>query len=259
MESIILSRRDFREVDQIVSLYTKDRGKLDLLARGVKKITSKNAAHLEPFSFVLVETVPGKEIDHLIKVVPIDLFVGIRKDLQKSLAAGFLVSFLNRVIEVQEPDIKIWQATLSWLKFVNSLNNPVNIITLLDALIVKLFDSLGFTPVLGQCVVCGKNYNDIAKEQISTTKKAGFYFSGGGLICHSCILTKEKIGEQVSVCGLKEINDMQVFLKAEWRVINDFEMSVTEEKRLHKLIYEFVLYHSEKKLGDWGRQIANAR
>ena len=42
MLAIVLSRRDFREFDQIVSLYTKEKGKLEVLARGVKKITSKH-------------------------------------------------------------------------------------------------------------------------------------------------------------------------------------------------------------------------
>ena len=43
MLAIVLSRRDFREFDQMISVYTKEKGKLNLLARGVKKITSKNA------------------------------------------------------------------------------------------------------------------------------------------------------------------------------------------------------------------------
>ena len=48
MQAIVLSRRDFREFDQMISLYTREQGKLELLARGLKKVTSKNAAHLEP-------------------------------------------------------------------------------------------------------------------------------------------------------------------------------------------------------------------
>ena len=93
MEAIVLSSRDFREFDQIISLYTKEQGKLELLARGVKKIISKNSAHLEPFSNVFIEIAKGKEIDHLTKVVPIMFFPNIRKDLSKSLSAGYLVYF----------------------------------------------------------------------------------------------------------------------------------------------------------------------
>ena len=65
MQAIVLARRDIKENDQIVSFYTLEKGKVELLARGVKKITSKNSAHLEPFSFVDVEVTEGKEINYL--------------------------------------------------------------------------------------------------------------------------------------------------------------------------------------------------
>ena len=42
MYAIVLMRRDFRENDQIITFYTKDNGKVEVLARGVKKIISKN-------------------------------------------------------------------------------------------------------------------------------------------------------------------------------------------------------------------------
>jgi len=254
MQAIVLKRADFREFDQIISVYTKERGKLEALARGVKKITSKNAAHLEPFCFAMIEIAPGRELDHLTKVVPLDLFVNIRRDLNKSLVVGYMVSFLGKMVEVEEADIRMWELTLGWLKFVNELENLEDrdrLVTLIDGYIINLFGFLGFAPVLEKCVVCGKEYQEIAKEQILTNKKLGFYFSGGGLICANCILEKTKIGEEILVCGLKEINDMQLLMKGDWRLMVSFEMSATEQKRLHGLVYEFVIYHSEEQLRDW--------
>ena len=72
MLSIVLSRKDFREHDQIVSLYVKEKGKLSLIVRGVKKIVSKNSAHLEPFSFVNITIEKGKEADYLTRVQSVD-------------------------------------------------------------------------------------------------------------------------------------------------------------------------------------------
>ena len=61
MLSIVLNRHDFRENDQMVSLYTKERGKVAVLAKGIKKITSKNSASLMPFSLLEADILPGKE------------------------------------------------------------------------------------------------------------------------------------------------------------------------------------------------------
>jgi DNA repair protein RecO (recombination protein O) len=52
MMAIVLSRRDFRENDQMIVLYTLEKGKIEALAKGIKKTVSKNAAFLEPFFFV---------------------------------------------------------------------------------------------------------------------------------------------------------------------------------------------------------------
>ncbi|MBI5413653.1 DNA repair protein RecO, partial [Candidatus Peregrinibacteria bacterium] len=143
MLSIVLSRRDFREFDQIISCYTKEKGKAELLARGVKKITSKNSAHLEPFSFVDIEIAPGKGIDHLTKVQPINYFVNIRQDLQKSLSAGYVVSFLDKILHVGEKDERIFFLTLGWLENLNLQLTTYNL-WLTDGFIVKLLNCLGY-------------------------------------------------------------------------------------------------------------------
>lgn len=144
MKAIVLSRRDFREYDQIISFYTLEKGKVELLARGVKKITSKNSANLEPFSFVEIDLAIGKEIDHLTKVQPIEYFTGIRKDLQKSLSAGFVVSLMDRVVHVGERDVAIFSLLLEWLEFLNHKSKILNPKCLLDAFVVKWLGCLGF-------------------------------------------------------------------------------------------------------------------
>lgn len=144
MLSIILSRRDFREFDQMISVYTKEKGKLNLLARGVKKITSKNSAHLEPFSLVEIEVISGKEIDHLTKVVPVNYFSNIRADLQKFLAAGFVVSTTDKLLHTHEPDKRIFDLLKSWLENLNLQLYNLQLTTSVDNYIVSLLHCLGY-------------------------------------------------------------------------------------------------------------------
>ena len=120
MQSIILSRRGFREFDQIISLYTLEKGKQEVIARGVKKITSKNSPHLEPGSLVDIEIVSGKEIDHLTKVQPINYFVNIRTDLQKSLASTYIINLTDKLVHSGERDEKVFELLKTWLEYINS-------------------------------------------------------------------------------------------------------------------------------------------
>lgn len=246
----MLARRDFREFDQIITLYTKERGKIELLARGVKKMESKNSAHLEPFSYLFAEAIEGKEIDHLTRAVPINFFAKIRQNLDKSLATGFIASFLEKNTEVNQPDKNVYEIFLSWLKFAEK-TEKFNFI-LVDAFVINLFSALGFYPILEHCVVCEKEYKELIKENLLNKKSLGFYFAGGGIICPVCRDKKDYAGEQIINCGLKEISNLQVLLKNNWQLINEFDMEKSEQTKLHKLIYEFVLFHCEKKVSDWG-------
>ncbi len=144
MLAIVLNRIDFRESDQMILVYTKEKGKLNLLARGVKKIISKNSAHLEPFSLVEIEMVPGKEIDHLTKVVPVNYFSNIRADLQKSLAAGFVVSTTDKLLHTHEPDKRIFDLLFNWLESVNLRAYSLGPIASVDGYIVSLLHCLGY-------------------------------------------------------------------------------------------------------------------
>lgn len=144
MKSFILSRRDFRENDQIISLYTLEKGKLEVLVRGVKKITSKNSAHLEPFSLVEAEIISGKELSHLGTVQSINYFVNIRQDLQKSLVAGYVMSLLDKVLHEGEKDESIFDLTLEWLKILESYKLTAVSSELVDNYVVKLLDCLGY-------------------------------------------------------------------------------------------------------------------
>jgi len=46
-EGIVLKRRNFGEADRILTVFTKDRGKISVLAKGVRRITSRRAGNVE--------------------------------------------------------------------------------------------------------------------------------------------------------------------------------------------------------------------
>ncbi len=258
MEAIILSRRDIREYDQIVSVYTKEHGRHELLARGIKKITSKHASHAEPYSYAQIEIVRGKDVTHLIKIVPIRSFSRIREHLEKTIAARIVTNILDLLLDIGEPDEVLFSATREWLLSLERAKNSIPL--MVDAYVLRLFHCLGFTPVLDVCVVCGTLFRDIFKESLKIThgqqRMAGFYVAGGGLVCSQCVEVKRREGEDVVAVSLTDVSNMALLQKNEWRLIDDVRWLAEEREALHRLIYRFVEYHSEKKIPDWYRVMA---
>ncbi|GEM_PF-687535 len=256
MESIILSRRDFREFDQIISLYTKEKGKMELLARGVKKVISKNTAHLEPCSYVQADIVPGKEIDHLIRVQPINFFSSIRQHVHASLAVQYGMNLFDALVHVHEPDQRLFHLLKSWLRYIDQAKEYREL--LLDSFVLKLFSLLGVQPILDRCVVCEKPYSHIVRDELSDVPgenrlHPGFYVSAGGIICQTCRAGKEKSGENIVTVGMKEVGDMEILLRAEWVVISRMSIGERDYENLHRLVYQFAVFHSERRIGDWAR------
>jgi len=60
VKGIILRKQDYRESDRLFVIYTDELGKIEAVAKGVRKIKSKMAGHLELFSIVNLMVAPGK-------------------------------------------------------------------------------------------------------------------------------------------------------------------------------------------------------
>ncbi|PIR78277.1 MAG: DNA repair protein RecO [Candidatus Magasanikbacteria bacterium CG10_big_fil_rev_8_21_14_0_10_36_16] len=146
MIAIILSRKDFRDYDQIVSVYTQEKGKMNLLVRGVKKIVSKNSAYLEPFSIVNITVEKGKEVAYLTRVQSENYLRNIREDLAKSLVAFYLVSLVDKLFSEAEVDNRFFVFLRVFLEYLDSLEllDDQKTIFIIDVFVVNLLSFLGF-------------------------------------------------------------------------------------------------------------------
>lgn len=168
MLAIVLARKNWREFDQMISLYTREQGKVEVLAKGIKKITSKNSSNLEILSLVEVEIARGKEIDHLTKVQPVKIFKNIYSDFDKIWLVQYVVKLADQNILSAERDEKIFNLLLSFLEFLDSAVK-INSLNLATAFIFKLWHCLGFSDA-ANAVWLEENW-----QQINTKPNANAY------------------------------------------------------------------------------------
>lgn len=103
IEGIVLKRRNYGEGDRIVTLFTKEYGKLHAVARGIRKITSRRGPHLEVFVRLTAVIHTGKSMDSIAEVAPLAIFEGIRCNLAKVSVAYYLTELVDRLLaEKQE-------------------------------------------------------------------------------------------------------------------------------------------------------------
>ena len=81
---------------------------------------------------------------------------------------------------------------------------------------------------------------------------AGFLFSRRRVICPACRRVKTQAGEEIRVVGLKEVSDMQLLMKVTGEASPRFRLDRKSGRRFTQVVYEFILYHSERRIADWG-------
>jgi DNA repair protein RecO (recombination protein O) len=83
VDGIVLKRKNVGEADRFVTLFTKQFGKMQLKAIGVRKIASRRASHIELLNVVRCGVYKGKGMPILTEIATQESFSGIKTDLNK--------------------------------------------------------------------------------------------------------------------------------------------------------------------------------
>jgi DNA repair protein RecO len=118
-QAIVLDKDTINEADANVILYTENLGKIELIAKGAKKITAKLNAHLEPLNLIEA-TIIAANNKHLTSVLTINNFYRIRKNYLLLENALKMLKLFNQAIVANEKDELIWQLLNNYLNNLNS-------------------------------------------------------------------------------------------------------------------------------------------
>ena len=80
-EAIIIKKIKLGEADRILTLYTPDRGKVEAVAKGVRRPKSKMAGHLELLTYSQIRLARGRNLDTIIGSQTLDSFMPLKEDL----------------------------------------------------------------------------------------------------------------------------------------------------------------------------------
>ena len=143
-EGIVLRRDLWREADCRLVIYTREAGKLDLIARGVKKPNSKLAGHLEPFNRLKLMVINGRSKSYVASAQSLDSFYYLKQDLDKLQWAGEWLADFNRLVKDNQVDAKLYSLLASSLVVFNSIKaGPIYYRALGSLYLLKLYELMG--------------------------------------------------------------------------------------------------------------------
>lgn len=209
IKAMILKREPFRENDTRVIVYSGERGKLELVARGAKKIKSKMAGHLEPITLANLMVVRGRIFDYIGSAVSENCYPEIKDNLRKIKAAGRIVSITGKLIKEGEGDGRIFSLLEEALDIMNKNEPRLADCDLLPAFFVlRLLTLLGYEPELHHCISCQKKIAPADNR---------FSFIKGGIVCNSCFSKEDLIVSDncVKILRMAVLGDLRKLIRLE--------------------------------------------
>ncbi len=225
--AIIISRKDYRENDILVDLYTKNSGRKKLLARGAKKSKAKLSSHLEPLSLVEILEIPTKSIDYLASSNIKNHFSGIKDSWLKLQTTGKVLNIFSQTVKENEKDENLFNYLIIWLNKLND-SEEENSSYFFSLWMIRFLELLGYMPNLLTCQSCQKSLNSGIQY---------FSFNLGGLICINC-------QNKFSVSDLYQISENS--LKLLRFLANNQEKIIVKKtliKELNIFLYKYWLYY----------------
>jgi DNA repair protein RecO (recombination protein O) len=174
-EAIVLRSLRFSEADRILHLYTRERGRVGAIAKGVRKTKSRFGARLEPLSHVELLLHEGSGELHTVTGVELVRSHRATRESSYRLGVGLVgAEAMLRLYAEPEPNARAFDAVVRFLDLLDEAT-PERRRPALDALALsfqlKLLWLSGYLPHVTTCVECG------------AAELAGFSPRAGGAVC----------------------------------------------------------------------------
>ncbi len=174
VEAVVLRHSDWGEADRLLTLYTRERGKLTAIGKGVRKLRSRKAGHLEPFTQVALQMAQTRDMPIITQAETVQGFLALREDLLLFGCASYVIELIDRFTYAGEENQALYRLLVATLERLNQRVLPDLALRYYE---LRILDQLGFRPKLFECAHCETEIQPIDQ-----------FFSApeGGVLCPKC-------------------------------------------------------------------------
>jgi len=169
-EAIVLRRSDFGEADRLLVLATPG-GKRRVIAKGVRKTTSRLAGHIELFTHATMLLAVGRNLDIITQSQAVRSFSALRAELPRLSAAYYVAELYDRFTQDEEENPALFQLLAQAYAALDRSANPDLVLRSFE---LRLLHIAGYRPYLHHCVACQEPLTEAA-DRFSPTM--------GGVLC----------------------------------------------------------------------------
>ncbi len=221
---IVISGMKYKESSKILTLYTRELGKISVMAQGALKPKSGIIASTEVFALSNWKLKKGRSFHYIESVDLVDSFYTIRDSMDKMLFGFYALELLDRSTPMEEENKVLFELLE---KFIRTMRKEERVLPMMVAYELKFASFIGYRPHLGGCVACGAKDSDIWD----------FDHTKGGLICSNCRGGK---GDPL-LDG--EVKQMKLLLMSKLEDVGDLQIPDKTLWKMHYRMSDYLLYN----------------
>jgi DNA repair protein RecO (recombination protein O) len=234
LEGVVLRHSDWGEADRLVTFFTREQGKMRAVAKGVRRLRSRKAGHLEPFTRVALMMARGRDLWIVTQAETVDAYQPLREDLERTGYAAYVIELLDRFTYEEGENFALYKLLVETLERVALEGNVFLAVRYYE---IRLLDLLGFRPDLFRCVKCR---NEIKPQD-------QFFSAGlGGVLCPNCGANSHDADTRpISMDALRFLRHFQ---RSTYLEAKRARISSTVQREIEALMQAYLTYHLERSL-----------
>ena len=235
--AILIRRVRYGESDLIVTLFTKNAGKIAAIAKAALKSVKRFPGTLEMFSELEVVCTKSRKgnLRLLQEAALVSPFSGIRQNVEKTAYASYWAEIVNGWMEDEQPQDEAYRLLQFGLEALDSGSKPNAELSILFQL--RFMALIGLNPNFRTCSVCGKSIEGEGRQRVR------FNLALGGVVCRECPSGMAGDGTRLSAGTLKQLTWVEE-KELEKAARIHFNAQALEEGL--NLLEVFVPYHLER-------------
>ena len=231
-EGVILHRSDFGEADRLLNVFTPRLGRLRLLAKGVRKPTSRKSGHVEPFTHVNLLVARGKTLDIVSQVEIVEPFRPLHEDLERASLAYYVAELIGSFTEEHDENAPLFDLTLATYARLCDARDALLVLRFFE---LRALGLLGYQPQLHFCVACQAQLEPVTN-----------YFDPalGGVLCPRHV---EGVGGALAL-ALPSFKVLRYMQTQPWEQVSALRLKPETHLDLEAVLERFIVYVLERRL-----------
>jgi len=233
-KAIVIKSIKWKDTSKIVTLYTRETGKVSVIAKGVRKLKSTYGGVLESINLIeaIIYPSPKRQVQILGPASLENSFPEIKKDIEKTSYTYAVLELIYILIPIGSVDSIFFDFTKILLEEMEKIRQPKIIFWFF---LLKISSYMGFRPDFNTCIICS-NESDGAETYFS--------FQKGGLVCKRCCGANFE-GWRLDANAIKILNKLQ---KMNYKVMSTQALVTIDKFPYTEFLLSYLRFHSDENL-----------